>query len=159
MAPIAENSAPKKRVLLVEDEPLISVALESTLSELGFDVVATATRISSALEAVGRETIDCAILDVNLGAQRIDAVADALAARRCPFFFMTGYGTSDVPPGHAGRVVLQKPFRLEQFLAALRTEFGFAGDPPGFEQDSSSYRDPHATARHSSGVPTSSPGL
>src|SRR3984893_653033 len=112
MVASVEGVASKKRLLLVEDEPLIVVALESTLSELGFDVVAIATRISSAMEAVGRETIDCAILDVNLGSQRIDAVADALAARGCPFFFMTGYGTSDLPSSHAGRVVvLQKPFR------------------------------------------------
>jgi len=160
MAPIAEGPVSKKRVLLVEDEPLIAVALESTLSELGFDVVATATRISSALEAVGRETIDCAILDVNLGSQRIDAVADALAARGCPFFFMTGYGTSDLPSSHAGRVVLQKPFRLEQLLEALRTEFGLAADGYlGFEEESSQCRDRLAKARHSSGVPTSSPGL
>ena len=153
-----EGPAARKRVLLVEDEPLIALALESTLSELGFDVVATATRISSALKAAGRETIDCAILDVNLGSQRVDAVADTLAARGCPFFFMTGYATSDLPSRHAARAVLQKPFRLEQLLATLRTEFGFAGDGPrGYEAGSSAHRNRQVKARPSSGIPT--PGL
>lgn len=150
-----EGQASRKRVLLVEDEPLIALALESTLSELGFDVVATATRISSALEAAGRETIDCAILDVNLGSQRVDAVADALAERGCPFFFMTGYGTSDLPSRHTARAVLQKPFRLEQLLEALRTEFGSAGDEQReFEAATSAHRDRQVMP---AGVPT--PGL
>jgi DNA-binding response OmpR family regulator len=153
-----EGPASRNRVLLVEDEPLIALALESTLSELGFDVVATATRISSALEAAGRETIDCAILDVNLGSQRVDAVADALAARGCPFFFMTGYGTSDLPSRHAARAVLQKPFRLEQLLATLRTEFGFANDEPrGYEAGSSAHRNRQVKVRPSSSVPTPGP--
>jgi DNA-binding response OmpR family regulator len=149
---------PRKRVLLVEDEPLIAVALETTLRELGFDVVATATHVSSALAAVSRETIDCAILDVSLGSQRIDAVADALAARGCPFFFMTGYGVSDLPAGHAARVMLQKPFRLEQLVAALHTEFGLAGEGPRrFEAGSSPTRERPPKPRPLSSIPT--PGL
>jgi DNA-binding NtrC family response regulator len=156
----SDGQASRKRVLLVEDEPLIAVALESTLSELGFNVVATASRISSALEAVSRETFDCAILDVSLGSHRIDCVADALAARGCPFFFMTGYGTSDVPSRHAARAVLQKPFKLEQLLAALHTEFGLAGDGQrGFEAGSSANRNRHVKAHPTSGVPIPSPGL
>src|SRR6516165_2641503 len=105
MAESAEGEKFKRRVLLVEDEPLIAIALESTLKELGFDIVASTTGISSALQVIGREVVDCAILDVNLGSQRVDAVADALAARNCSFIFMTGYATSDVPPGHKGRTV------------------------------------------------------
>ncbi len=151
-----KNPAPRKRILLVEDEPLIAVAMESTLRELGFEVVATATRIASALEAVSRETIDCAILDVRLGSQRIDPVADALAARGCPFFFMTGYGNPDVPSRHAARAVLQKPFRIDQLLEALQTEFGLASR---FEAGSSGQRDRLAKPHPSSAIPASGPGL
>ncbi|HMF07453.1 MAG TPA: response regulator [Methylocella sp.] len=153
-----KSPASRPRILLVEDEPVIALALESTLRELGFDVVATAARISSALEAARRQTIDYAILDVNLGAQRVDAVADVLAARGCPFFFMTGYGTSDLPPRHADRAVLQKPFRLEQLFAVLRAEFGLLGDGSGeSEEDSPAYRNRRVKPRPPSGVPTSGP--
>jgi DNA-binding response OmpR family regulator len=158
MAGSAQGEKFKKRVLLVEDEPLIAIALESTLKELGFDVVASATGISSALQVIGREPVECAILDVNLGSQRVDAVADALAARNCPFIFMTGYSTSDVPPGHRGRTVLQKPFRLDRLLAVLHAEFGLAaGDSRPPQEDSSSYRDRHAKTHHEPAVPA--PGL
>ncbi|MCI0599026.1 MAG: response regulator [Beijerinckiaceae bacterium] len=155
----AEASPRRQRILIVEDEPLIAVALESTLRELGFDAIGTVTRISAALEAIGREQIDGAILDVNLGLQRIDPVADALAARACPFFFMTGYGVSEVPAGHADRAVLQKPFRLEQLLTALQAEFGSPPDsPPKFERGTLRARgDRHPAERHSPQVPTPGP--
>jgi len=153
---VAEAAPRRPRILIVEDEPFIAVALESTLHELGFDVIGTVTRVAAAMEAIRHEQIDGAILDVNLGYQRIDPVADALAARACPFFFMTGYDISDVPAQHAGRSVLQKPFRLEQLLTALQTEFGSPAD--GFESTASCRRgDRHVTKLRSSPVPTAGP--
>ena len=125
------KAAPKRRrILIVEDEPFIALALEAMLLELGFDVAGSAAQVSAALELIGRERIDGAILDVNLGSQRIDPVADILAARACPFFFTTGYGISGLPARHAGRAVLQKPFGLEQLFAVLRAEFGLPIDDP-----------------------------
>jgi CheY-like chemotaxis protein len=123
------KAAPKRqRILIAEDEPFIALALEAMLLELGFDVAGSAAQVSAALELIGREWFDGAILDVNLGSQRIDPVADILAARACPFFFTTGYGISGLPARHAGRAVLQKPFGLEQLFAVLRAEFGFPID-------------------------------
>jgi CheY-like chemotaxis protein len=120
----AETTPRRHRILIVEDESLIAVALESMLSEIGYDVVGTVAQVSPALEVIGREQIDGAILDVNLGSQRVDAIADVLAARACPFVFMTGCDVSEVPARHAGHAVLQKPFRLEKLLSALQREFG-----------------------------------
>ncbi|MBO0734011.1 MAG: response regulator [Methylocapsa sp.] len=119
-----KHAAPRSRILIVEDEAFIALALESALKDLGFDIAATAGRLSSALEAAKHGEFEGAIVDLYLGPERADAVADALAARGCPFFFMTGYVAPDLPPRHAKRVVLLKPFRLEELLAALRSEFG-----------------------------------
>jgi hypothetical protein len=77
--------------LIVEDEPFIALALEAMLFGLGYNVAGSAGQVSAALELVGRERIDGAILDVNLGSERVDPVADILAARACPFFFTTGF--------------------------------------------------------------------
>ena len=76
--------------MIVEDEPFITLALEAMLPELGYDVAGLAAKVSAALELIGRERIDGAILDVNLGLQRIDPVADLFAARACPFIFTRG---------------------------------------------------------------------
>jgi DNA-binding response OmpR family regulator len=153
-------AAPRRqRILIVEDEPFIALALEAMLLELGFDVAGSAAQVSAALELIGRERIDGAILDVNLGSQRIDPVADILAARACPFFFTTGYGISGIPARHAGRAVLQKPFGLEQLLTLLRTEFGSPiDDRRGFETDATLSRgDRQLPACQATGIP--SPGL
>ncbi len=66
-----------------------------------------------ALEMAGREQVDCALLDVNLGSEKIDPVADLLSQRGCPFIFTTGYGRSGIPAAHSDRPVLQKPFRMD----------------------------------------------
>jgi len=124
MVAVPEASFKRLRILIVEDEPFITLALEAMLPELGYDVAASAAHVSTALELVDRERIDGAILDVNLGLQRIDPVADVLAARGCPFIFTTGYNISGLPARHAGRAVLQKPFGFEQLATLLLSEFG-----------------------------------
>lgn len=128
MAAAPEASSRRQRILIVEDEPFITLALEAMLPDLGFEVAGSATKVSAALELIARERIDCAILDVNLGLQRIDPVADALAARGCPFIFTTGYSLPGLPVRHAGRAVLQKPFGMEQLATLLRAEFGSPAD-------------------------------
>lgn len=124
MAAESEALPRRQRILIVEDELFITLALESMLPELGFDVAGSASQVSVALALIGREQLDGAILDVNLGLQRIDPVADLLAARACPFIFTTGYSISGLPARHAGRAVLQKPFGFDQLATLLRSEFG-----------------------------------
>lgn len=117
----------KPRILIVEDEPFVALTLADTLFELGFVVAGCVANVPAALELIGREQIDGALLDVNLGSQKIDPVADLLAKRACPFIFTTGYGRSGVPAAHADRAVLQKPFGYDDLACMLRAEFGSVG--------------------------------
>jgi CheY-like chemotaxis protein len=114
--------AARPRILIVEDEPIIALALEEMLQELGFDVASCVSHVSDALAFLSREHVDVALLDVNIGAQKIDPVADALAARDCPFVFTTGYGRSGLPAAHSHRAVLEKPFRMDDLAGAVRAE-------------------------------------
>ncbi|MDR3462059.1 MAG: response regulator [Beijerinckiaceae bacterium] len=118
----ASTATNKLRILIVEDEPFIALTLEDLLDELGFVVAGTVSRVSDALDFINREAIDGALLDVNLGSQKIDPVADLLDQRGCSFIFTTGYGRSGIPAAHAHRPVLQKPFGMDQLAAILLSE-------------------------------------
>jgi CheY-like chemotaxis protein len=118
------SEARKLRILVVEDEPFLAVMLADMLEELGYAVAASASQVSQATEFLAGDKVDIALLDVNLGDERIDPVADLLAERACPFIFTTGYGQDDVPAAYASRSVLQKPFNINDLAAALRKELG-----------------------------------
>ncbi|MBX9740818.1 MAG: response regulator [Beijerinckiaceae bacterium] len=111
-----------RRVLVVEDEPFIAMTLEDMLTDLGCIVAGSAGQVGDALALIESCEIDAAVLDVNLGSQKIDPVADALAARGMPYIFTTGYGRTGVPVSHAAHGVVQKPFRMEDLAKALAEE-------------------------------------
>jgi DNA-binding NtrC family response regulator len=101
-----------RRVLIVEDEMIILMAIEDMLADLGCKDVAAAPSVAKALALIEAQAFDVAMLDANLGKETSEPIADALAARNIPFFFATGHrdiGTSD---RHKHRKVLAKPFRF-----------------------------------------------
>ena len=90
-----ERPAKAKRILVVEDEPMIRMLLEDMLGELGYTVAAEAAGIEEALEATKNADFDLAILDADLNGQPALPVADALVTRGTPF--ATGYGEVPEP--------------------------------------------------------------
>ena len=111
------------RVLVVEDEMMVSMLIEDMLSELGCLVVGPASRLDEAMQLARTADIDCAVLGVNLGGQPIFPLADLLRERGRPFAFATGYGDAGLREADRGSPVLQKPFRegdLARVLSELR---------------------------------------
>jgi len=102
-----------KRILVVEDEPMIRMLLEDMLGELGYTIAAEAARIEEALEATKNADFDLAILDVDLNGQ------PALLTRGTPFVFATGYGS--VPEPYRGRPMLTKPFQVDGLKQMLQS--------------------------------------
>jgi CheY-like chemotaxis protein len=107
------------RVFVAEDEFLVLMLVEDMLATLGCTVAATAAKLGEATRIARETEIDVAILDVNLGGEKIFPVAEALAARGIPMVFSTGYGNAGLEPKWAGRPVLQKPYQLDQLKKAL----------------------------------------
>ena len=97
------------RVMIVEDEALVAMAVGETLTELGFSVVGPFSRVAEAARALGQRDIDAAILDVNLGGELVYPLADILAAREIPFIFVTGYAIESIDQRFDHIPVLQKP--------------------------------------------------
>jgi CheY-like chemotaxis protein len=118
-----------KRILVVEDEPFIALELEEMVVELGCTLAGSVAQIADALVLIEAGSVDAAVLDVNLGLQKVDPVADALAAHGCPFVFTTGYGRIGVPGAYSDRAVVEKPFSRDDVAAALAAEIGRLSGP------------------------------
>jgi PAS domain S-box-containing protein len=108
-----------KRVLLIEDEPLVAMDLESSLQAAGCQVVGPAGTLAHAMSLVAQADYDVALVDVNLAGRPVDEIAAALTQKNRPFAFVTGYGREALPRGFRDAVVLNKPFSREQLLASL----------------------------------------
>ena len=106
-------------VFLVEDEVMIRMMVTDMLEELGYSVAAEAGEIGEAMKLAQSAEFDLAILDVNVNGKVISPVADVLAARKRPFIFATGYGSSGLPAEYRDRPALQKPFQIETLARTI----------------------------------------
>ncbi len=112
------------KILVVEDEMLVSMLVEDMLGDLGCIVIGPAASLEEALVLARDAQIDIALLDVNLAGKTIYPVADILKERGVPYVFASGYGDSSSEGPHQGAPSLQKPFRMGDLEQALRALAG-----------------------------------
>ncbi|MDJ0388500.1 response regulator [Roseomonas sp. E05] len=114
-----------KRILVAEDEVLISIMLEDALIEAGALVLGPAISVPDALRlldaAMGDGGVSAALLDLKLGRGGAGCLADALAERGVPFIFATAYGACRETERHRAVPVLAKPYFPDDVLQALET--------------------------------------
>jgi CheY-like chemotaxis protein len=119
---VATSSGPANlrgaRVLIVEDAVLLALELETGLSDAGATVIGPAYELEEAM-ALLDQPIDAAVLDANLNGHSVMPVAEALAARKTPFVFATGYGEAGGAPGGFDAPVIRKPYDVTQVSAAV----------------------------------------
>jgi CheY-like chemotaxis protein len=108
-----------RKVLVVEDEMMIAMLIEDILEEFGCELVGPATNVPRALELIEKESVDVAVLDLNLDGQDTYAIAGALQRKNVPFIFATGYGSTVLRQEYGNRPVLQKPFQARDLETAL----------------------------------------
>ena len=109
------------RILIVEDEFMIVLMLESLLIEAGFEVADVATKVEPALAFIEASAFDAAILDANLAGVSSAHVAAALTARSIPFLVVSGYATNQQNGAFSAGLHVQKPFQTEALIEALRS--------------------------------------
>ncbi len=116
-----------RRVLIVEDESLVAMLIETILEDMECEPVGPASTIDEGLAlARDAEGLDAALLDVNVAGQQIFPVAEALKARGVPFVFSTGYGEGGLPDEWRGQPTVQKPFTEAAIRDALMKAIGTA---------------------------------
>lgn len=119
-------------LLLVEDDPLVSLAVEEFLSAAGFRTLAA----SSGQEAIdlleGDTSFSAVVTDVRLGTgpSGWDVAHRARELVPMPVIYMTG-DSANLWPAHGvpGSVVLQKPFVEAQLITAIATLLNQASIP------------------------------
>ena len=109
----------RRRVLVVEDEILIAITIETALNDAGYDVLGPFAHVEQAVDAARGELLDAAVLDVNLGGSKAFPIADALAAAHVPFLFLTGYANMELPPEYRNCTILPTPFRDDAMVRAV----------------------------------------
>jgi len=107
-----------RRLLVVEDEPLIAFDNEHALVEAGFEVVATVDRASAAIAALESEQLDLVLADLRLGGSDDGIeVARAAHARNIPVLFVSGHCPPEAQKLAVG--CLAKPYRHRDLLDAI----------------------------------------
>jgi len=107
------------RILIVEDEYYLAEDLAETLRNEGAHVIGPVGTLAEAQEIVGRERLDCAILDMNLRGDMAFPVADRLEAAGIPFIIATGYNSASLPERFSAIPRVEKPFDPREVTAAI----------------------------------------
>lgn len=111
-------------ILIVEDEPLLAMAMGEQLRECGFDVAGVAPTVAKALSLIGSRPVDAAILDCNLRGQSVEDLALALSQRGIPFIFHSGYAAGQICERFKNAPFLSKPVAGDVLAGAVRKLLG-----------------------------------
>lgn len=120
-------------VLIIEDEPLISMQLEGLVTDLGHNVVGTAATHRQALDIFGKTPAGLVLADIQLadGSSGIDAVEDLLKFGDVPVIFITAYPerllTGERPEP---TYLVTKPFQEATVRAAISQALFFGSSKP-----------------------------
>lgn len=119
-----------KRILVVEDEPLIAVDLEAAITDAGATVVGPVYTLEQGLLLGGSEALDGAIVDMNLRGESASALLRCLLDRSIPCIVHSGHNGLTTPEEWPQFVrVISKPAAVEVVMSALRSEMARSHSP------------------------------
>ena len=119
-----------RRILIVEDEPLVAFDNEYMLQDAGYEVVATVDSFADAALVIGAEELHLVLTDLSLAGEGDGTdVARAAAERGVPVLFVTAHGTDGTEALALG--CLAKPYSEKVLLGALdAVDAHLQGEPP-----------------------------
>jgi len=107
-----------RRIMIVEDEPLVAFDNEYMLKDADYEVVATVDSFAGAIEVFEAEQIDLVLTDISLAGDGDGMdVARAAGAKGVHVLFVTGNCTAEAQSLALG--CLSKPYGEKILLAAL----------------------------------------
>jgi DNA-binding response OmpR family regulator len=105
-----------QRILVVEDEFLLALRIHALLEEADVEIVGPVGTLDEARKLADDETLDGALLDVNIDGGRVDDVVEILRRHDVPFVFVTANDADHLPPNCSRVAVVAKPFRDDDLL-------------------------------------------
>lgn len=109
------------RLLVVEDESLIAIAICQDLTSLGWDIIGPAATIEEARRMIDETSLpDAAVLDVNLAGKLVYPLAEWLRSQDVPFVFCSGYEQLENHPAFETWPRVRKPVNVEVLDDELR---------------------------------------
>jgi DNA-binding NtrC family response regulator len=112
-------------ILLLEDDLLLAMDMEDHLLQAGFEIIGPFGRIVDALDAIPRNTLTGAIVDLNLHGELSFPVIEALQQRSIPVIVCSGY--AELPELKArlkGLPLLAKPWNAQKLNRLIEDTFG-----------------------------------
>lgn len=111
------------RVLVVEDDALIALAMTDMLYSLGARDVTLVDNVGEALTALKAKPFDLVALDIKLGEENGLVVAQQCAIDGTPVIYATGFGDVFVPATTSSEQLLPKPYNIGSLSRAI-SRFG-----------------------------------
>ena len=119
----APNPLDGRRILIVEDRYLIASELADKVRRLGARVLGPSPSVANATEILAEDTVEAALLDIDLEGELVYPLAELLDARGVPFVFVTGFDDETLPPPWRGRPSLTKPININELRRELIAVF------------------------------------
>lgn len=90
-----QSTDPQLRILIVEDEPIVALNYATILQGAGFQIVGPVGTITKAIDAIERQALNGAVLDIDIGGVPVDPVIVALRRRNLPYIFVSAFAGYD----------------------------------------------------------------
>jgi two-component SAPR family response regulator len=113
----------RKRILVVEDEPLIAMDLERVVANSDCDVMGPACTVGEAMQTLDDNGIDGAIIDVHVSGEMVYPLADALDRRHVPYIILSGHDRRVLPDRYNSHPFMAKPYDEKKLQRLIQKTF------------------------------------
>jgi len=112
-----------KRVLVVEDDPVVAMVVEDTLRDMGLEVLIDLSLVD-ALSEIETSEFDAALVDIGLRGESARPLIVTLQDRGVPFAVMSGGDLSALAAEFPDVPTMTKPLDMAALKQAMRELLG-----------------------------------
>lgn len=123
------SSLKTRRILIVEDDPVVAMMVEDTLQGMGLETLVNLS-LFGAIAELEASDIDAAIIDMGLRGESAHSVVLALATRGIPFVVMSGKHQPELMAEFPHIRFVLKPFNVHTLEQIMRELLDMPAPPP-----------------------------